>query len=277
MASPTTSADPTPPGPAGVYNQDLDADSSSSYVESEGGSASHRQQTLCPWRTVDHHQQECSRYLDCPSHTLERTASEPNTDDPPRRRSDVYGMTDHEASGSERPVPTARSNSLPEIADSGAWPEAAEEAPIGISIPVGSTSMPQLEETEENTTDESEEELERALRHPPLHTFSETQYHSPHRLARHVSNPGEQRIASPSPQSQVYYPSQRPESSFPYIYGMHEPAHGFQRPRTSRRPDSSRRRSSDISLPRWQPDVEVTYCPICQTQFSIFVRKHHCR
>ncbi len=33
----------------------------------------------------------------------------------------------------------------------------------------------------------------------------------------------------------------------------------------------------DIVLPRWQPDAEVTYCPICRTQFSFFVRKHHCR
>lgn len=35
--------------------------------------------------------------------------------------------------------------------------------------------------------------------------------------------------------------------------------------------------SQEFSLPRWQPDAEVTYCPICHTQFSIFVRKHHCR
>jgi len=33
----------------------------------------------------------------------------------------------------------------------------------------------------------------------------------------------------------------------------------------------------DIILPRWQPDAEVTYCPICRAQFSFFVRKHHCR
>ena len=50
----------------------------------------------------------------------------------------------------------------------------------------------------------------------------------------------------------------------------------------------------EFVLPRWQPDAEVTFCPICRTQFSkspdrdsdvqvltveigFFVRKHHCR
>ncbi|KAK5663368.1 hypothetical protein OQA88_3796 [Cercophora sp. LCS_1] len=33
----------------------------------------------------------------------------------------------------------------------------------------------------------------------------------------------------------------------------------------------------EFVVPRWQPDAEATYCPICHTQFSIFVRKHHCR
>ena len=36
-------------------------------------------------------------------------------------------------------------------------------------------------------------------------------------------------------------------------------------------------RNNSIVLPRWQPDAEVTYCPICSTQFSFFNRKHHCR
>ncbi len=39
----------------------------------------------------------------------------------------------------------------------------------------------------------------------------------------------------------------------------------------------SDRNTREIVLPRWQPDAEVTYCPICRTQFSFFVRKHHCR
>lgn len=37
------------------------------------------------------------------------------------------------------------------------------------------------------------------------------------------------------------------------------------------------RETPDFVLPRWQLDAEVTLCPICNTQFSIWVRKHHCR
>lgn len=29
--------------------------------------------------------------------------------------------------------------------------------------------------------------------------------------------------------------------------------------------------------PRWQPDDEVTECPICEAPFGFFYRKHHCR
>lgn len=35
--------------------------------------------------------------------------------------------------------------------------------------------------------------------------------------------------------------------------------------------------SGDFVLPRWQPDLEVSKCPICGTQFSFWYRKHHCR
>ncbi|KAJ5225004.1 hypothetical protein N7468_006229 [Penicillium chermesinum] len=30
-------------------------------------------------------------------------------------------------------------------------------------------------------------------------------------------------------------------------------------------------------LPRWQPDSEVDFCPICGNEFSFWYRKHHCR
>ena len=37
------------------------------------------------------------------------------------------------------------------------------------------------------------------------------------------------------------------------------------------------RRSQDFTLPRWQPDNEVSSCPICGAQFSLLWRRHHCR
>lgn len=33
----------------------------------------------------------------------------------------------------------------------------------------------------------------------------------------------------------------------------------------------------EYTRPQWQPDAEVTKCPICGTTFSFWYRKHHCR
>jgi hypothetical protein len=37
------------------------------------------------------------------------------------------------------------------------------------------------------------------------------------------------------------------------------------------------RRQSDIVLPPWQPDSEVSQCPVCKKPFTFLYRKHHCR
>ncbi|OKL63535.1 hypothetical protein UA08_01200 [Talaromyces atroroseus] len=42
-------------------------------------------------------------------------------------------------------------------------------------------------------------------------------------------------------------------------------------------PQRSRQDLVEYPLPRWQPDSEVTHCPICGSQFSFWYRKHHCR
>ncbi|EEP76830.1 predicted protein [Uncinocarpus reesii 1704] len=34
---------------------------------------------------------------------------------------------------------------------------------------------------------------------------------------------------------------------------------------------------TDYQLPKWQPDSEVSQCPICGLTFSFWCRKHHCR
>ncbi|KAL3424866.1 FYVE zinc finger protein [Phlyctema vagabunda] len=55
-------------------------------------------------------------------------------------------------------------------------------------------------------------------------------------------------------------------------------ATGIPQTRSSPSPMPPRRRTStEIVRARWQPDAEVTYCPICHTQFGWVVRKHHCR
>ncbi|KAF2093620.1 FYVE-domain-containing protein [Rhizodiscina lignyota] len=41
--------------------------------------------------------------------------------------------------------------------------------------------------------------------------------------------------------------------------------------------EDDERRPSDIVLPRWQPDSEVTKCFVCGNTFGFFYRKHHCR
>ena len=42
-----------------------------------------------------------------------------------------------------------------------------------------------------------------------------------------------------------------------------------------RRPSATGR--TECVLPPWQPDSEVSRCPICESQFTWYFRKHHCR
>jgi hypothetical protein len=59
--------------------------------------------------------------------------------------------------------------------------------------------------------------------------------------------------------------------------------HSNDAPAESREPPANQsryRRSpsgrSEVVVPRWQPDVEATYCPICNSQFSEFDLFRHC-
>lgn len=72
-------------------------------------------------------------------------------------------------------------------------------------------------------------------------------------------------------------------SSDPILLGSSPPAHpGLPHPTLPLHPSrssfaSTPRRESDIVLPPWQPDSDVTHCPVCGSQFTFFYRKHHCR
>ena len=48
-------------------------------------------------------------------------------------------------------------------------------------------------------------------------------------------------------------------------------------PRVPSSASSRGSRHRDYVLPRWQPDAEVSECPICGRAFAFWYRKHHCR
>lgn len=46
---------------------------------------------------------------------------------------------------------------------------------------------------------------------------------------------------------------------------------------TPSQPPRPFRRESDLVLPPWQPDSDVSSCPVCDRHFTFLFRKHHCR
>ena len=80
---------------------------------------------------------------------------------------------------------------------------------------------------------------------------------------------------------------QRPHAASDSGEGNMKPSHSRSQPSTNgvnrplpRLPSFSRHeesRDDEHVVPSWQPDAEVSNCPICGHTFSFFFRKHHCR
>lgn len=272
------------------------SDSSGSWASDSSSERSYRSDShdpVCEYRTPRFHHHECSRYFDCPGHTLERrssseqessddeyvsgdervtdAASTPDHDHRPLQAppSDVQGMSsrqrgkapEHAVAGREVVDLTASS---PEAGPSNAAESSASGAhatsrhgPVLIDL---TQDTPPPEQVAEASTGE------RAL--PTLPTVgSNSSIHSARRATGVESPTGHRRPGTPpSPPP----PTRRRTSNNNLGSASRSTRAQPQRPSEDRRP-------SDIVLPRWQPDAEVTLCPICHTQFSIFVRKHHCR
>lgn len=103
-------------------------------------------------------------------------------------------------------------------------------------------------------------------------------------LSRRRSLHGGTAFASGSgsrPEPRARSSQQRPADALPAGSSSDNAIDLSRSPESARRPPEppSRQASSNFeySLPRWQPDSEVSQCPICDTQFSFFYRKHHCR
>jgi len=91
-----------------------------------------------------------------------------------------------------------------------------------------------------------------------------------------------EQLASGRRRSGIPYPANDYTPTAPPITGDTDSSsrqRNLERP-LPRRPSNGMQpstRSKDINPPRWQPDGEVAKCPICDTPFNFWYRKHHCR
>lgn len=251
--------------PAPDNRSDITDDTLSQSDSSYAGSVeSEPVPSTCAWRTSEFHDQECSRYFDCPSHLVERSLSdsESSSDEDGAAVVENTGQThtepdnEHDTGDDRNPRLEIRSGSSPSSPESGPRvPVYASPTPSDIPAASSADGPSSSQPREASISNINLPERSSSLQspHPLPSNTSGTPSYSPSAEGPTLPYRSRGSDAHHTPESTLF-----PSSS-------------------GRRPSGPPRNFSDILLPRWQPDSEVTFCPICRTQFSFFVRKHHCR
>lgn len=282
------------------------------------------QRRFCAFRTDRFSGHECSRYFDCPAHTIRRPASDGgdeddendeigdyDVDDPEDPENmDFYEQVDDSLEPEEalllvpdEPIELHGAADAPEHGEHGDAPGAGNHV-VNLTTPTppqegrggtglaGASNAPgngggqmqgRIQPTEvidltgdspePSPTSGSRAGIERLDEERALPTIPDSASGSNSPLSRGGDiSPSPQRrpITPPSPP-----PPTRRRTSANNIGTAPRP-NIMQNTMQAPRPPASRR-PSELVLPRWQPDAEVTFCPICRTQFSFLIRKHHCR
>lgn len=112
----------------------------------------------------------------------------------------------------------------------------------------------------------SSETVHRSSRHVSVHWYGNARQHS---------NPG---INEGSQSARRYDDGRLEQGLDAYGPGSSVTERGMRTPLNRNEWNFREQGEMDgITLPRWQPDAEVSECPICGTVFSFWRRKHHCR
>jgi hypothetical protein len=260
---------------------------SSSHTDGEAAEAD---SVTCRWKTSRFHDQECSRYFDCPSHTVERRLSSDQTEERPESPAlvfqtdelpyDIYGDRD---TSNQHSTTSSRPDSI----------ASAESSARDITLRDGLASAGSTGAAQTSTLPHETEDLETMERGDG--------YNQPGRISaqselvsamssfdpfRDMEHPGQSNTATgtstEAPQLSTPRQVQPPLGEFSGDYstsrrGSRVSSQGVARQGRPQQQSGASASPSDFVLPRWQRDAEVTYCPICRTQFGVFVRKHHCR
>ncbi|KAI1376298.1 FYVE-domain-containing protein [Hypoxylon crocopeplum] len=245
-----------------------DTESGSSYAGSGAPDT-----PACPYQSSEFPSYECSRYHDCPTHLIERNVEDYDAtssqfvqqEATPEQLNGVGGDgVDTEDLSSESSRPDTSPNR--QVLASDAHPSQVDST---------STALEHINSASPTTTSHTEQE---PVAEEPGITLREALHQTAESLGGLSM---EDRTQSPSTlnESQSLLRDAGQNSTTPPVAPSES-----QRSTSSLNlaappfsPRSERRSPQEFALPRWQPDSEVTYCPICHTQFSFFVRKHHCR
>lgn len=280
-------------GSPGAEQQELTATQAHS-VENSNTPDEIDRSAPCQWRSTQYADGGCARFLDCPSHNVERTQPEPVEEARPvetvlddetlntnmtttedESRTDFDSDEDRLASqlsllgtrfGAPSQLPSAddeHGEAGPSTAPQQAQPNFPPPRSTSHSDPLQhpinlNHSLPPTPR-EENPSHELGTPPSRSGRRRSTVTFRE--------------DDGEEQGSSSMSSAVRDYTMAR-QGSFP---AGPDTGRRVTQPASPGAQDLEGTQEPEFVLPRWQPDAEVTYCPICQTQFSIFVRKHHCR
>jgi hypothetical protein len=266
------------------YEMDSETESNSSDSIASGHDFDQRNRAVCRWRTGRYHDRECSRYFDCPSHLVERALSDADqdSDEEPAEGHQEQGHGESEHIHSH-PDPNAVSPLSEDDAGHDAQARARSPSPdVPLAAGEAADRAPRGYRASELVRVQQEETGESSS--SPISLMDNSSSAGPLQVemegpAASRSGSGDAVPLSPAPESL------RRDSGTGFAPPALNMAAASPAPATRlvTRPSpvlstpSDRARPSEVALPRWQPDSEVTYCPICGTQFSIFVRKHHCR
>ncbi|ETS86496.1 hypothetical protein PFICI_00324 [Pestalotiopsis fici W106-1] len=269
-------------------HSESESESGSSYA----GTASAGPSTpACPYRDSRFHDQECSRFFDCPTHLVDRVLSDDEDDEDDEHESheqQPIATDSHHVPGADNfplqppepadnmsvsaPIDAAMINQTTlETQDAGHSDLPAEETNTVQETAGGAGT--QVEAGLETTAPDNTTTVTGSLE-PVLDTDATTQRgvedlaQDDSALVESIRNPLRRLSVLENQTASTFgeFPRASQHQQLPPLPFGSEP-----------RQLPSQSRTADVVVPRWQPDSEVTSCPICHRDFSIFNRKHHCR